>query len=75
MTTLSATVPDEPPRRSVVIDQNQDAWQRLNGTADHDWWRVSSFYGNQMDNPPMQWPSLVVMRGPLLLVYSPPEPE
>jgi len=73
MTMLSATVPDEPPRRSVVIDREQNAWQRLSGMHSHDWWRVTNFYGNQQDNPPMQWPGLVVLNGPLQLVYSPPE--
>lgn len=57
---------------SVVIDRDKHAWQRLGGPFDHEWHRAMRMPSMDSEHP-MQWPSLVVLKGPLQMVYSPPK--
>jgi hypothetical protein len=60
-------VPPEPDDRSVVLDRDANAWQRVQETADDDgappWWCTTPA-------PALSWPDLVRDRGPLAPLHA-----
>jgi len=72
--TLTADVPPEPPKMSVVMDRQRRAWQRLDGMFGHEWIRTTTPHMAiaPTEATHMAWASLLVAHGPLHLVYLPP---
>lgn len=72
--TLGVEVPDEPPRRSVVLDADGWAWQRLFGG----WVRVGTvitFLSAGRAGNTLAWPHLLADHGRVELIYRAPAPD
>lgn len=66
-----ATIPDEPPVGTVVLDKDDVAWQRISMDEPYPKWVKaqldSSFTNSNVD----YWPKLLTERGPLRELYRP----
>lgn len=71
----TATVPEEPPVGSVVLDKDGLVWQRLKVNEPYPSWVPAqlSFHGPDMHSN--YWPKLLVDNGPLIELYRPEEPK
>lgn len=67
-TQLSATVPEEPPDGSVVLDRAKRAWQRAGNT----WYRAAAGAPSLFGNGGGKWPWLLFDCGPVTPLWTPP---
>jgi hypothetical protein len=65
---LSATVPDEPPDGSVILDRARRAWQRR-GSA---WYMAGALPSLFVAAGAAKWPWLLLDCGPVVPLWTPP---
>lgn len=71
MTTYEATIPEEPPRGTVLLDKHGTAWQRINLKADYPRWVAAKIDQSFDRNNVRFWPQLLNDYGPLLELCRP----
>lgn len=76
---IKLAVPPEPEPGAVVIDRFGRAWQRLAGNLFGACWhptgKLNPLIPQAADIPPLTWGALLLRRGMVTLVYTPPAKE